>query len=93
MVAGQAVVCEDPDSQNRHLVLHIEDGQFGKSNEVSKAIPIQNISRLPIFFAKLQAIKTSHSWFMVIPRSLDRQYSPELHPVVMTCLHSVLVSF
>ena len=37
----------------------------------SKMFPL-----LPIFFAKLQAIKASHSWLMVIPRSLDRQYSP-----------------
>ena len=45
-------MCEDPDSQNRHLVLHVEDNRIGKSivdNELSEGIPIQNVSSLTHF--------------------------------------------
>jgi hypothetical protein len=41
-----------------------------------KASQSRMFPRLPIFFAELQAIKTSQSRFMVIPRSLEKQYSP-----------------
>ena len=45
-------MCEDPDSQNRHLVLHVEDAQIGKSivdNEVLEGIPTKKVSLLTHF--------------------------------------------
>jgi hypothetical protein len=49
---------------------------------------------LPFFLAKLQAIKTSHSSFIEIPRSLDRQYLPgKLHQMAATRLNPLWVLF
>jgi hypothetical protein len=76
-----AVLGEDPYVQNRLLVLYPKDDLIGKfiiGYELLDTILIDKVSLLTHFLlAKLQSIKTSHRSCIKIPRSLERQYSPD----------------